>query len=128
IHYETNDVATREQFIFEKKNWKEMNKDFYANEYIVENVILSTCNRTEIYAVVTNPRSGYESIIKSLSSIFAVETSILKKTFTYKAEDEAIDHLLRVTAGLDAMIVGETEVLGQVKEAFYEAKAAGTTS
>lgn len=128
MHYRTNDITVREKFVIEQAALIKVNQFLHAHASIHENIVISTCNRTEVYAVVTDPMLGFEAIFSRLAAIFHTNRETLGNLFTCKQDDEAIEHLLRVTAGLDSMIVGETEILGQVKHAFYFAKRAGTTN
>src|SRR6266436_2318909 len=88
-----------------------------------EIVLLSTCNRVEIYATASNQRHPTSSLLQSL----CVEPRDLRP-HTYICEDfEAARHLFRVAAGLDSMVLGETEITGQVKKAYELAHAAQLT-
>ncbi|TKJ04967.1 glutamyl-tRNA reductase, partial [Bacillus cereus] len=96
---------------------------------VLENVIVSTCNRTEIYAVVDQLHTGRYYIKKFLADWFQLEIEEVAPYLTIFEQDGAIDHLFRVTCGLDSMVVGETQILGQIKDSFLEAqqvKATGT--
>jgi len=84
-------------------------------------VILSTCNRTEIYAAMMEMNEGLNAIWNFLSDFSGVDISEIKNyTYCHTLYD-TIRHLFRVSAGLDSMILGETQILGQVKEAFQQA-------
>ncbi|MBB6428507.1 glutamyl-tRNA reductase [Algisphaera agarilytica] len=92
-----------------------------------ECVLLSTCNRTEMY--VARP-SHSEPTIDSLRQFLADQTGTALDTITassiHREQQPAVHHLFRVTAGLDAMAVGETQVIGQVRRAYEAAQNAGT--
>lgn len=88
-----------------------------------EGVILSTCNRLEIYAVAADVASGHESIINFLSLDRELTADEFKETLYCHSGDEAVRHLMRVTCGLESMIVGEPQVLGQVTAAYRAALA-----
>ena len=85
---------------------------------MLENVIVSTCNRTEIYAVVDQLHTGRYYIKKFLADWFQFEIEEVAPYLTIFEQDGAIDHLFRVTCGLDSMVVGETQILGQIKDSF----------
>src|SRR5271169_1924606 len=86
-------------------------------------VILSTCNRTEIYAVVkTDAQSGVSHFFAEWSNLPEIEWE--KHVYCFR-DEEAVRHLFEVAAGLDSMIIGEYEVLGQVKKSLEGARAAG---
>ena len=93
---------------------------------IREVTILSTCNRVEIYAV-TRSKDGCAVLSDFLSSYHQITPQQLGK-FTYSHQDlDAVSHLFNVTASLDSMVVGEPQILGQVKEAYAQSLDAGTT-
>jgi len=89
---------------------------------VVERVILSTCNRVEIYARATNVEQGVEEIKKFLCDYHEISREDLDtSTYVYVLE-EAVEHLFKVAASLDSMVVGEPQILGQVKEAYRAAR------
>ena len=92
--------------------------------HLQEAVILSTCNRVEIYAA-SDATDGYNPLSDFLSAYHHIDSQALKK-FTYIHQDaSAVRHLFHVSASLDSMVVGEPQILGQVKEAYDTALAAG---
>lgn len=91
-----------------------------------EAVILSTCNRVEVYATA-DAAGGATPLSDFLSAYHHIDSQTLKK-FTYAHQDEdAVRHLFDVSASLDSMVVGEPQILGQVKEAYDTALAAGAS-
>jgi glutamyl-tRNA reductase len=97
-----------------------------AREQISEAVVLSTCNRVEVYAGVADAAAG----IREIRAVFREECpaesiGLDERLYAYR-DEEAIRHLFRVAAGLDSMIVGEAEILGQVRRAYQTAVGAGT--
>jgi glutamyl-tRNA reductase len=88
-------------------------------------MIVSTCNRVELLAAV---ESADAPVADFLSSFFSIEASVLAPHLYRYHDKEAVSHLFRVAASLDSMVVGEPQILGQVKEAFAVARAAGTIS
>ncbi len=92
---------------------------------IDEAVILSTCNRTELYCAHT--RSGREAICAWLGEFHGLELETISP-FLYSHQDqECVRHLLKVASGLDSMVLGEPQILGQVKQAFQTATDASTS-
>src|SRR3990172_6973184 len=92
-----------------------------------EAVLLSTCNRTELYALVEDIHAGREALMRFLAG-HGLPIAELEGHVCVHASQETVAHLFRVAAGIDSMIVGEHEVLGQVREAYHLAtacKAAG---
>lgn len=96
-----------------------------------EAVVLATCNRTEIYAVTAHIETGLKALRRVLGSLADAEERakrIALEPYLYEHTDAAaVRHLLRVAAGLDSLVVGEPQVLGQVRDAYEAALAAGTT-
>lgn len=94
-----------------------------AGDEIHESVILSTCNRLEIYAVTGD--GGFSAIEGFLSNLYGVSIEQLRP-YLYRLEGRAVvEHLMRVASGLDSMVLGESQILGQVAEAYARAQGAG---
>ena len=102
-------------------------KKLKAEKSILEDVILSTCNRTELYLVVDQLHTGRYYSKHFLADWFQIDIEDLEPYLTFKEGNEALEHLFRVSIGLDSKIVGETQVLGQLKQAFLSAQETGTT-
>jgi len=102
-------------------------KKLKAEKSILEDVILSTCNRTELYLVVDQLHTGRYYSKHFLADWFQIDIEELEPYLTFKEGNEALEHLFRVSIGLDSKIVGETQVLGQLKQAFLTAQETGTT-
>ena len=81
---------------------------------IVENIILSTCNRVEIYARVENSNQGIQLLKDFISDYHGLSRGSLDQYFYSYRDNQAIEHLFRVSASLDSMILGEAQILGQV--------------
>lgn len=92
-----------------------------------EAVILSTCNRLEIYASVQRRDAGWQRIERFLAGLKGIPLAELRPHLYYMEGNAAIEHLMRVTAGLDSMILGEPQILGQVTQAFDDARNSGMT-
>ncbi|MCB2357952.1 glutamyl-tRNA reductase [Clostridium estertheticum] len=86
-----------------------------------EAVILSTCNRTEIYF-----KSKDEDIVKKIFNALNWDESLIKCVFNYK-EEKAVQHLMEVVCGFDSLLLGEDQILGQVRDAYEVAKDSGAT-
>ncbi|HVF54119.1 MAG TPA: glutamyl-tRNA reductase [Actinomycetota bacterium] len=94
-------------------------------EHLLEGVILSTCNRTEVYAAVTRFHGGTQDIRNFLGEFcHLAPEEFSDHLYTYH-DDGAVRHLFRVAAGVDSMIVGESEILGQVRRAWMNATEHG---
>jgi glutamyl-tRNA reductase len=96
-------------------------------EHLAEVVLLSTCNRTEVYARTTRFHDGVDDVRHFLAECSGLDPDALaEQLYTYH-DDAAVAHLFGVAAGLDSMIIGEGEILGQVREAWGAAESEGTT-
>jgi glutamyl-tRNA reductase len=92
-----------------------------------EGVILSTCNRLEVYATAHEIGAGKAAIENFISRLQGISPGELKPHLYFMHDQAAVIHLMRVAAGLDSMILGEPQILGQVAQAFASARAANTT-
>ncbi|SFJ15750.1 glutamyl-tRNA reductase [Halobacillus dabanensis] len=127
LNYRTAPVEIREKLTFSEQQLEEAMQQLNARKSVLENVIISTCNRTEIYAVVDQIHTGRYYIKQFLSDWFEVEKEEFSPFLSIYETDGAMEHLLRVTSGLDSMVLGETQILGQIKQVFMRAQEAGTT-
>ena len=109
-------------------NQPPLNGHSSPRDRIKEWVILSTCNRLEIYATgVGSAAAGQQQIANYLADIQGAGMNALQPHLYFYEESDAVKHLLKVAAGLDSMILGEPQILGQVTSALMEAQSAGTT-
>ena len=93
--------------------------------YVPQGVILSTCNRTEIYTVETDSHHVHAAGLNFLRTRLDIPDTELPKYVYFSEDKRVVEHLFRVAAGLDSMVVGEYEVLGQVRHALEAAEKAG---
>ncbi|MBM7653050.1 glutamyl-tRNA reductase [Neobacillus cucumis] len=122
LNYKTAPVEIRERLTFNETDLVDAIKQLNGKKSILENIIVSTCNRTEIYAVVDQLHTGRYYIKEFLSEWFGIEQSEFSP-FLFVYEDEnAVDHLFNVTCGLNSMVLGETQILGQVRTSFMLAQ------
>lgn len=129
LNYKRTPVEWRERFAFSQEELPKAIAKLRHTKSILECVILSTCNRTEVFAVVDQLHTGRHFIKKFLSEWFEIEREQFTHYLDIKENDVAIRHLFELTVGLDSMVLGETQILGQVKDAFFLAqneKATGT--
>lgn len=127
INYRTAPVEIREKLTFAEESLQEAMNELKAQKSILENVIISTCNRTEIYAVVDQLHTGRYYIKQFLADWFEVDKEDFSSYLQITEDDGAMEHLFRVTTGLDSMVLGETQILGQVKESFLSSQKISTT-
>ncbi len=95
-------------------------------KHIKEGVILSTCNRVEVYAAIDRFHDGGDAVRRFLTEFHEVHAGQLADYLHGYFEDRAVRHLFAVAAGIDSMVVGESQILGQVREAFQAAQAERT--
>ncbi|PSL44000.1 glutamyl-tRNA reductase [Salsuginibacillus halophilus] len=127
LDYKKAPVALRENFAFDEGDQSRALHTLRQMKSVLECTIISTCNRTEIYAVVDQLHTGRHFTKKFLSEWFDEPVSYFESSLAIRENDEAVRHLLRVASGLDSMVLGETQILGQVKEAFQRAQEEGAT-
>ncbi|WP_406656796.1 glutamyl-tRNA reductase [Methanolobus sp. ZRKC2] len=94
-------------------------RELYANELVCECAVLKTCNRIEMYVV--SPKGS------SVLFHFAKEMGLSSNIFDFYDHEESVMHLLRLSSGLESMIIGEDQILGQIKELYQIARNLGTT-
>lgn len=128
VNHKTAPVEVRERLSFSEHSLRESFTLLRSYPGIDGCVILSTCNRTEIYAAVTAMEEGIHFISDFLSQKSGAGISDINKfTYSYGTQD-TIRHLLRVASGLDSMLLGETQILGQVRAAYQLAQTHGVTN
>lgn len=127
FNYKSTPVEIRERLTFSEDNLDQAMLLLKEQKSILENVIVSTCNRTEIYAVVDQLHTGRYYIKQFLADWFQIDKEEFTSYLRISESDGAIEHLLRVSAGLDSMVLGETQILGQVKQFFSTAQNMNTT-
>jgi glutamyl-tRNA reductase len=128
LNHRTASVELRERLAVPDSRLPQALVKLKGGSGIDEALILSTCNRVELYAVVRDTAQGFESLKEYLMKIApTVSAEDLVPYLYYFDGHEAIRHLFRVTSSLDSMVVGEPQILGQVKEAFEAALTQKTT-
>ncbi len=128
LSHKTAPVEIRERLAIAEKRLGEALARLRSLPGIHEGLILSTCNRVEVCAVVQETEQGFESLKQFLVAIHdSLSREALAPHLYSVAAGEAIRHLFRVASSLDSMVVGEPQILGQLKEAFEEAMAQRAT-
>jgi glutamyl-tRNA reductase len=122
VNHKTAPVEVRERLAVPESRLPEACRKLAEHPSISEGMIVSTCNRVEFLA---NMKNGAGDLREFLRDYFAVDPSQFEKHLYEFREDEAIRHVFRVAASLDSMVVGEPQILGQVKEAYATARAVG---
>jgi len=125
LNHETAPVEVREKFALSDHALDHETQDLIAAQDVEEGVVLSTCNRTEYYAVV-NGGSGVGELEDWICKQRDYHGSREGVFYHYEAR-EAAEHLCRVVSGMNSMVLGETEIFGQVKKAYKRSLEAGAT-
>lgn len=127
ISYKTAPIEVRELFSFSQETLELGVRQLNNQKHIEECVILSTCNRVEVYAVSENVELCLESIKNFISEFHNIPEERLSPYIYYSIGHMAVRHLFNVASSIDSMVVGEPQVLGQVKQSYKVASAQGTT-
>jgi glutamyl-tRNA reductase len=123
INHTTAPLALRERVAFAPENLQSAMQEACAHAGLTEVAILSTCNRTEIYAASETDAAAIQQWLVDHTAIDAAD---LAKSYYCYQDHEAVRHMMKVAGGLDSLVLGEPQILGQMKSAFASAKDAGT--
>ncbi|OYD08281.1 glutamyl-tRNA reductase [Paludifilum halophilum] len=127
FNHKTAPVELRERMTFSTDGLDRSLRRLRQMKSILECVIVSTCNRTELYAVTDQLHTGQYYSKAFLENEFGIPKEEFTDHLYHKWNEEAVHHLFSVVCGLDSMVLGETQILGQVKQAFTAAQKAETT-
>jgi len=128
INHKTAPIDIREKLSFTKPELEAALLDLKQRSNINEGVILSTCNRVEIYALSPESAHTNQNLQKFLSDFHKVSDRDFKEHVYHHSGINAVKHLFRVSSSLDSQILGENQILGQVKEAYFKAREAGSVA
>lgn len=118
LNHKTAGIEIREKIAFDSQKIPDALKILRDSSVVKESIILSTCNRVEVYALARDKDKGIEFIKDFISDFHKVSRQLLDKNLYVYHGADAIRHIFRVSASLDSMIIGEPQILGQVKDAF----------
>jgi glutamyl-tRNA reductase len=121
VSHHTAPIDMRERLAFAPGDLADAVTALARDPALGEVVLLSTCNRTEVYGTCHNLEDGHDAMASFLAVARAVPAEDLKAHVYARAEADAARHLFRVAAGLDSLVVGEPQILGQVKQAYASA-------
>jgi glutamyl-tRNA reductase len=123
LSHKSAPIEIREKFSLDKSDTLKLSEMLLATEQIDELVVLSTCNRTEIYFNVSKccAAGGFSIVKRVLNKITETDATIDNYLYKYHHE-EAVKHLFRVVSSLDSMVLGEYQIVSQIKEAYRTAK------
>jgi glutamyl-tRNA reductase len=128
LNHRTAPVEVRERVSFTTDQARRAADELRSRGILQETLVLSTCNRSEVYGVP--PEACHEcapGLSSFLSEFHSVRPDVLSVSLYHHYDQEAVRHLFRVSAGLDSMLLGEAEILGQVREAYRFAHENGAT-
>ena len=122
INHRTATVAVREQVAFTPTQLESALAELRSLPHISEAAVLSTCNRTELYCVTDT--AGEQTVLDWLGRFHNLRVEELSRCAYHYHDNEAARHLMRVAVGLDSMVLGEPQILGQLKDAYQQARQA----
>ena len=128
VNHKTAPVEVRELLAFSESGCAEGLRSLVDGEVVREGLIVSTCNRVEVVTATANDRQqqGVDRITDFLSRSRSLSPESFSPHLYQHVDDQAVRHLFRVASSLDSMVIGEPQVLGQVRRAYSQALAAGT--
>ncbi|MBV8085743.1 MAG: glutamyl-tRNA reductase [Chloroflexi bacterium] len=126
LSYKTAPLELREAVSFDATALEAALPSLTCDPSLREAVVVSTCHRTEIYAELSDPVAAKEHAMSWLADQRGVPRRAFVQHVYHRFDRDAAQHLFRVSAGLDSMVLGEEQILGQVRDAFNVARHAGT--
>lgn len=130
LNHKTAPVAIRERLSFSPESLADAVKSLSALRNIKEAAILSTCNRTELYCTTEDrdelTQQAIDQIVEWLSQFHGLESTEINEHLYAHKHEESIRHALQVACGLDSLVLGEPQILGQMKQAYAQANEQGT--
>ena len=127
INHRTAPLALLERAALDAAGVAKTVSGIAGRDSVREAVVLSTCNRTEVYAVADRFHGAYDDIRYLLADIASVDTAELAGHLYSEHDEAAAAHLFSVAAGIDSMVLGESEILGQVRDAWETARVEGAS-
>lgn len=127
VSHKTAPVAVRERLALAPRATSRLDQELVARDDVDEAVVISTCNRTELYVVTRDPLAAESDVLGVLARRSGLRATQLAGSIYSPRNCDAARQLYRVTSGLESMVVGEAEVQGQVRRAYEAALEAGTT-
>jgi glutamyl-tRNA reductase len=122
LNFRTAPVEVRERVSFSTEQALQASEELRSSRILEETLVLSTCNRSEVYGV--NPSGNRESaaaLTGYLCRFHQLQPDVLNPSLYHHYDRDVVRHLFRVSAGLDSMLLGEAEILGQVRDAYLHA-------
>jgi len=126
VSHQTAPVALLEQFAMGPDDRVKTLHELVGSDHVSEALVLATCNRVEVFAEVERFHGGVTDVSRVLARQAGATVEELSPYVTVHYEDQAVSHLFSVASGPDSMVVGETQVLGQLRAAYALAREEGT--
>ena len=126
VSHKTTSVDVLARVAMDQATATKLAQTLLAGDHVDEAVVLSTCNRTEMYASVSRFHGGLDDVTQALAALSGVEVAELRQMCAVYFDEGAVAHTFSVAAGLDSMVVGENQILGQVKAALTSCQTHGT--
>ena len=118
LNHKTAPIEIRECLAFPKDKMEEALSKIQSLPSLKENIILSTCNRVEVYAATRETEKATHDLKEFLSQYHGIPLKEFEKNLYFHIGEEAVRHIFRVASSLDSMVVGEPQILGQIKDAY----------
>ncbi len=128
LSHKNTPIEIREKVVFPEDQINDALEELICNKSIHEAVIISTCNRTEVYIICDELEEGKKDLVTFISQYHSFEQDQLEKYLYFHEGRNAVHHLFTVASSLDSMVVGEAQILGQVKEAYMHAHKLDATN
>jgi glutamyl-tRNA reductase len=128
LSHKTAPIEVREKLNFPESTLPEALRKLMGYEGVRESMIVSTCNRVEIYASAPDSAKGIDGIKRFISEYHGLSRDVLEQSLYVYPDSQGVQHTFRVASSLDSMVLGEAQILGQLKDAFDMALKTKTTS
>jgi len=122
INHKTAPVALRERVAFGPDVLEQALDSLLSQPMVQSGVVLSTCNRTELYLSVEQQADLQERLVRWLCDYHHLNEEDVRQSLYWHQDNAAVSHLMRVASGLDSLVLGEPQILGQVKKAFADSQ------
>src|SRR5262245_20707233 len=122
LNFQTSTLDIRETMAFSHEQATSLISDLLQTGLVEEALLLCTCNRTELYSVGLGAKEAFQWLRNQSKK---TDIPLYSQIYQHQGE-EAVRHLMRVASGLDSMVIGEAEILGQIKSTYRRATLAGT--
>jgi len=118
INYKTSTLEEREPLQLSREDLPRMGNALVSTANVLEAVSIATCNRIEFYLVLRDTVTAFDVVAGAYQSLLGTDITPLREKFYERTDGHAVRHLLRVAAGLNSMVLGETQIFGQIKQGY----------